>query len=254
MVEEQVMKVRLTFLQDVLGTQPTDSKIYESFLATKMRKEMEKSGYKEEKIDEKINKGMEALPNNEDGEFYRDGVTVFPRLKIKETGEEIPAIEGYLLKGFFKNACWACAKADGLSAELSAYKKYIDNMTDVNEISPIIVNDDVKKYMEEHKGTLPLFQRPIRISDRNGERVALACSEYVPAGSYIDFEITAMSEEALNFVIEWLNYGKHNGLCCWRNSGKGKFDWIDLDLGAKREINPKAIKKKGKKKKADDEE
>lgn len=244
MIGEVSMRVRLTFLEETLGTQPTDSKIYENYIATK-NPDQTKEMTKEEIANLPKVKNDDG---SEDEDFYR-GVTVFPRLRITDTKEEIPAMYGYMLKGFFKNACSACRENDGsLSANISAYKKKIDNLVHVNRISPVSIDDDTKEYMKSHKGTLPLYQRPIRVNGPKGERVALACSEYVPEGSYIDFEITTLNGEAMNWVIEWLDYGKYNGLGCWHNSGKGRFEWTDIDAGSKREIDKKFVsRKKGKK-------
>jgi hypothetical protein len=264
MVGEKTMKVRLTFLEETLGTQPSDSNIYANFLDEKQKDAAQKNGgyngkpITDEDFSNLKKEEMKNLPaaytdGSNDEDFYR-GVTVFPRLKNISTEEEVPAMYGYMLKGFFKNACSACREVEGsLSVNISAYKKKIDNLVHINRISPVIIDNDTKEYMKSHKGTLPLYQRPIRISGQKGERVALACSEYVPEGSYIDFEITTMNGEAMNWVIEWLDYGKYNGLGCWHNSGKGRFEWTDLEAGGKREIDPKCVTRKGKKKAADEE-
>lgn len=240
MVEEK-MKVRLVFLQECLGTQPTDENIYQTYIANAT-----KNG--NEQTPEMTAEELDNLPKNEDDEDFYRGVTVFPRLKILDAGSpDYPAMYGYMLKGFFKNACSTFREVDeSLSSRITAHKKKIDNQVHVNRISHVNVSDDVVEYMNSHSGTLPLIQRPIRISGPSGERVALACSEYIPEGSSVDFEITTFSKEMMNLVIEWLDYGKYNGLGCWHNSGKGQFDWIDIDLGKKREIDPKFLPAKRK--------
>ena len=74
-------------------------------------------------------------------------------------------------------------------------------------------------------GELGNCQRPIRTTGPQGERVALANSETIPAGSSITFEIILFDEDHEDVVTEWLNYGKWRGLAQWRNSGKGRFTW-----------------------------
>ena len=58
-----------------------------------------------------------------------------------------------------------------------------------------------------------------------GERVSLANSEQIPAGSTCEFEITCMDDAHEKAVMEWLDYGKLRGLGQWRNSGKGRFTY-----------------------------
>ena len=72
-------------------------------------------------------------------------------------------------------------------------------------------------------------QRPLRASGPSGERVALAHSETVPAGSYIEFTIEMWTDDLEKVVRECLDYGARRGLGQWRNSGKGTFYWEELD-------------------------
>lgn len=66
-------------------------------------------------------------------------------------------------------------------------------------------------------------QRPLRASTAQGERVALANSETVPAGSWCDVEITVLKDDLIKMVKECLAYGKLKGIGQWRNSSKGRF-------------------------------
>ena len=50
-------------------------------------------------------------------------------------------------------------------------------------------------------------QRPLRAQTAQGERVSLANSEEIPAGSTCEFEILLMDESLENAVLEWLDYG-----------------------------------------------
>jgi hypothetical protein len=55
-----------------------------------------------------------------------------------------------------------------------------------------------------------------------GDRVALARSETVPAGTTMDFSVTCLNDSMVPVVIEWLQYFRLHGLSQWRNSGKGR--------------------------------
>ena len=74
-------------------------------------------------------------------------------------------------------------------------------------------------------GEIGTCQRPLRASTAQGERIALASSETVPAGSFIDVEITILKDDLEDMVKECLAYGKLHGMMQWRNSGKGRFEW-----------------------------
>lgn len=68
-------------------------------------------------------------------------------------------------------------------------------------------------------------QRPLRAQTPQGERIALAMSETVPKGCYIDVKITLLKDDLQAMVEQCLDYGKLRGIGQWRNSGKGRFEW-----------------------------
>ena len=71
-------------------------------------------------------------------------------------------------------------------------------------------------------------QRPLRAQTAQGERISLANSETVPAGTQVEFTIMVMVDSLMKNVIEWLDYGQLNGIGQWHNSGKGRFTWTDI--------------------------
>lgn len=194
------MKIRITLLEDMLGTAPNNENIYTEFIASKApdAKSVE---------DEIESVGLE--------EYTDKQITVFHRNK-----EGKPIIFDYLIKGFFKNACKAMREVPGsLSSNLAAYKGKIDNLVFVG---PRMIDIN-------YEGEITICERPLRASTAQGERVALSMSESIPAGSTMELTITTLNETMMKFVIEWLNYGKFNGLGQWHNSGKGRFTWECLD-------------------------
>ena len=72
-------------------------------------------------------------------------------------------------------------------------------------------------------------QRPLRASTAQGERVALANSETIPAGSTFTFTINLLDESLEGAVRECLDYAELHGFFQWRNSGKGTAWWEELD-------------------------
>jgi hypothetical protein len=50
----------------------------------------------------------------------------------------------------------------------------------------------------------------------------------VAAGAQVEFTIVCLVDEDVDYVKEWLDYGRFNGIGQWRNSGKGRFTWEQI--------------------------
>ena len=77
-------------------------------------------------------------------------------------------------------------------------------------------------------GKIDFFTRSLRASTAQGERIALAASERIPPGTWFEVEVLCMNKDNLNWVRNWLAYGRLNGLLQWRNAGYGQFAWEEL--------------------------
>lgn len=195
----KTMKVRLEFLEEVLGTASADPEIHETYIASNAP---DTPTRKEE---------IEALGAEE---VFEKSMTIFP----KENG--IPFLWDYQIKGFFKDSCGMMRKVTGsVSSKMKAYKKEIDGLIFIKE----------RKIPFQFDGEMGICQRPLRAQTAQGERIALSSSETIPAGAAIEFEIECLVDSDMNAVIEWLDYGKLRGIGQWRNSGKGKFVWKSID-------------------------
>ena len=192
--------VKLTFLQDILGTAPNDEEIYANYIASKSP---DASTISEE---------VAAVGVDE---VTEKGTTVFPR---DENGK--PFIYDYQIKGFFKDACGMLARVKTTeSSKLKAYKKVIDGL----------IFAEPRKIEIETDDEITICQRPLRAQTAQGERVALASSEQIKAGASITFTIRTLQDSLVTTIKEWLDYGKLRGLGQWRNSGMGKFDFEVLE-------------------------
>ena len=190
------MKVRITLLEELLGTASNNREIHSEFIASKApdaksrEEEIEAIG-----VDAEVEKSMTVFPKDENGHvFYWD----------------------YQIKGFMKDSCGMLRKVTGTkSSGLKAYKKEIDGLIFINE-RRIPINFD---------GEIGNCQRPLRAQTAQGERISLANSETIPAGATMEFTIQCLVDADMAAVIEWLDYGKLRVLGQWRNSGKGRFSW-----------------------------
>lgn len=135
--------------------------------------------------------------------------------------ERVPFCWDYQIKGFFKDACSSLRRVPGTrSSKLTAFKKVIDGT--------VFVEQRRIPFQLPEGAECGRCERPLRASSASGERVALAASETVPAGTVLEFSILVMNPKDAETVREWLDYGALRGLFQWRNSGKGRFGWEEV--------------------------
>ena len=197
----KTLEAKLTFTEEVLGTSPNDEDIYRNFIGSKAPDA--------QTVEEEVAAmGADAVAEK--------GMTVFAR---DEDGN--PCLYDYHVKGHFKDACSMLKKATGsLSKDIKAHKKMIDGLVFVN---PRLIPLEIP----EGK-TMGVCQRPLRAQTAQGERVALAMSESVPAGTTCTIEITCLTDDDVKYVREWLDYGHFRGIGQWRNAGKGSYTWEEI--------------------------
>lgn len=194
------MKVKLTFTESILGTSPANEDIYREFIASKA----ENAATIE---DEVAALGVEAVTEK--------GMTVFPR-----TEDGTPFLYDYQIKGFFKDTCGGLKRVKGtISSGIKAYKKEIDKL----------IFPEPRCIPFENWESIGVCQRPLRAQTPQGERISLAMSEEIPAGASITFDIVCISPDHEKAIREWLDYGKYSGIGQWRNSGKGRFTWEEVE-------------------------
>lgn len=199
MKEPKEIKVRITFIEEVLGTSSNNPEIHREYIASKAPDAA------------KISEEVEAIGVED---VVEKGMTVFPR-----TNDGKPFFWDYQIRGFFKDACSSLRKVTGSeSSKIKAYKKEIDGLIFVE---PRVIPFNLS-------GEIGECQRPLRASTAQGERIALSHSETVPAGSTVEFTILLLNASHEKAVREWLDYGRLRGIGQWRNSGKGKFTWEEI--------------------------
>ena len=191
------IKVQLTFIDDLLGTMPGNRDIFTDFVAKKA---------------ETVNEEAEAIPVDE---ALEKGTTVFPR-----TADDKPFLYDYQIRGYFKESCKFLKKVDGTkSAKEKAYKQKIDGLIFVKDRQNVINTDK----------EIGICERPLRASTPQGERISLSRSESIAEGATIEFTVVCMVDSDIDLVKEWLDYGRFHGTGQWRNSGKGRFTWKEVE-------------------------
>lgn len=199
-MNENIIRARLYFFEPILGLSPANEDIYRDFVASKAPDAAS--------IEEEVEAlGVDAVAE--------DRMTVFPRME-----DGTPFFWDYQIKGFFKDTCGGLRKIKGTeSSKIKAFKKQIDKL-----IFPA-----PRKIPIIFEGEMGECQRPLRASTPQGERISLAISEEIPAGAHIDVDIIYLSDDDDDLIREWLDYGRLSGISQWRNSGKGRFLWEELD-------------------------
>lgn len=256
-VPQMVMRVRITFIDEMLGTMPTDPEIYKKWIATKAENpEVAMQQIAELFPKKKLPEPKEAkTAGDKDGEAKEDeeentkGTTALYR-----DPDGRPFLYGYMFKGQFKAACSALKaikRTDShkgyASASLTAFKKKIDLHVHVQEITPHLDGDVVltpiamepsqrasrKIYLNFPDGKVVTgsCQRPLRVDGQKGERVCLADSETAPAGTTAEFEVLLLDASLGEMVEEWLACGMFDcGMGQWRSAGKGAFTYEILSI------------------------
>lgn len=199
------MKIRITLTEEVLGSSPSNEELLASYIASKAPTD----DLTEQEVD------------NIKAQAAEERMTIFPK-----TADGTPFIYDYQIKGLFKDSCKALATAGKAGypggkhcAALKAYKKAIDGLIFV---SPREIPYDL------HGLKMGFCERPLRAQTPMGERVSIAKSETVPAGSTIEFEVNCLDPKLEDVVRECFDYGTLRGLGQWRNSGKGRFEWEEI--------------------------
>lgn len=198
-METKTIKCRLTFTEELLGSQPNNPDIYRDFIASKAPDALSA----EEEI---ASIGVDA--------FVEKGMSVFHR-----DADGDPVLYDYQIKGFFKEAAASLRKVAGTKCSaIKAFKKEIDGLV-------FVYPRMIKLNMPAPLGECP---RSLRADTAQGPRTSLANSESAPAGTTIDIEIDCLTPTMESLVRECLEYGRRRGIGQWRNASKGRFVFEEI--------------------------
>jgi hypothetical protein len=193
-VKSKTLHFVLEFQEELLGTASANPEVHREFIASKAPNAQSTE-------EEVAALGVEGV--------VEKGMTIFHKHEGK------PFIFDYVIKGFCKDACSMLSRVPGtLSSKLKAHKKVIDGL---------IFPQPRRIMLQLPKGgAIGNNQRPLRAQTAQGERIALANSETVPAGTRIAFEMYLLDEGLESLVLEWFEYAKLRGFGAWRNASHGR--------------------------------
>jgi hypothetical protein len=207
------MFVQATLIEPLLGSASGSPDIHREFIASKapdaQSLEEEVAAIGAEKV---IEKTMTVFPRNEKGQ---------------------PIIWDYQIRGHFKGAAAACAMLEGTLSR----KAFLNTKEKVSKAGiQKTVDRTIFVFPRQIIIHLPKgekighLSRPLRGQTAQGERVSIANSEMIPAGSTFDFEVRGPLKRPLedslhDLVVEWLNYAEDGGFLQWRNGGFGRFKY-----------------------------
>lgn len=256
----KALKLKVTLVEETLGGAPGDPEVYENYIIqNKLMQEDRRlrAAKTEEEIEaavsdarKRADEELEALRKKMEEEGVEDtvekGSTVFLR-----DDDGTPLMWDHQIKGFLKeaidglrniNGSFLDDKAAGSSKEkddgeaekttkkaakkktraqslglgTTQYKKTIDRQ--------IFVEPRRIRLQMPEGSEVTWCERPIRVTTMQGERVALARSEAVPAGTTFEITISIYNHKLVDVVKQALMYGRLKGLGQWRSGGKGSFE------------------------------
>ena len=210
------MHIRVHFFDTILGTSPQDPNVYKEFLLKK----------NPELTQEQIDAELEMLANAVE---FREGLLESPEVDAatkefeKHTtiflrhADGTPCTAGHQWKGFYKEKIQALNFM--LAKKISAFKKKVDLCFFIEPDFPAIITQE----------KMDIFQRPLRTSGPQGERVALSSSEQIYPGAYCEFDTIYTHQEFAPLIRQCLDYALLSGTAQWRSAGHGRFMWEELD-------------------------
>ena len=206
------MRIRITFTDPVLGGGMSDPVAHADRISAQAP------------TPELAASEVASLPEQE--EDATTPLTVFYR---DENGG--PCLLDYQIRGFLKEALGVrfafeapALKVHSFSVSYWTHKKVVDNAVFVTP-RHITLTPPPGTEIE----TVDLDTRALRCTTMRGERIALASSEMLPAGTTAEFEVETLHKKLDELLPGCFDYGAKKGIGQWRNSGRGRFTWELLE-------------------------
>lgn len=211
-----VSKFRITFLELSLATSPGNRELMTTYkqpadLPAAKKAEEAAALPSADEINGEIEKASTVFPKDAAGIFAWD----------------------YQMRGFLKEALSSLIELGESDISKWAYKRAIDQFVFVGPRQIRYLNDAGTPLLHA-AGAL---ERPLRATTMQGDRVCLARSEYVPAGTRMEFTITVqtttnaknkVARVDMDLVRACLDRGAFVGFSQWRSGSYGRFMWEEI--------------------------
>lgn len=194
---------RIRFLHPILGTVPKDKEIYKNYIESKKPPTTEEN--EADNIEEIEEKGWTGFMADANGLFlYNYMVLGF----LKAAGEVLSSLFTVEKE---KKGVTTAEKLKGIKSKIDKFVFCSPRRIYFNKQVP--------------DGSI---ERPIRVMTRQGIRVSLTRSDYVNAGTELEFTLQLIPNKEITWdVIETLlQYGEYSGLGQFRNGSYGQFEWL----------------------------
>ena len=202
-------RFRLTLTEEMLGSACGNPDVHKEFIASKSADAA------------KMEEEMASLPA---ADLENKAKTVFHR-----DDDGTPMLFDYQIRGFLKEAIGILLDTPKFAKEIKIGKTKLSKYTYKRIVDNYVFVEPRRIRLSNPIGAD--CTRPLRADTMKGERVSLATSETVPAGTTLEFSVETMSggDDFDELINACLRYGAKKGLGVWRNSGKGRFSFLVLD-------------------------
>lgn len=246
----RTFRVTIKLLNPALGTVPHNRSLWTTYKAqgviddaAKMRKDIANAGLNPEQA--MLAGGLEPATEanarkkaEEEAEMIVDSAMTGYTGFLKDAhGKEIQS--AHVIKAVLKNAASVYKTFGPLKQLKNKVQKYVFIR---EKFVPIVLGPNPDNWagedghpMVQDGPTGPVCERPLRASTPQGERVALTCSDVVPAGSTIQFHLVLVNGSGLTdmHLVRLFAYGQLEGIGQWRSSNVfGQFEiseFVELD-------------------------
>ena len=256
--------VRCRTTEIMLGTVPGDPNIHRNYIIAKRPLD----DHSELIAEEEAAAQELAMSNRQLSDVEQDmNITIFPQARFIKISDSVyldpqydvipegqyeevilPFLYDYQWRGSFKESISMLTKASGgkknasedtykyACAGITNYKKVVDGSWFVPQHKiPLHYPKTYRDMNNEEQSTLDangnfrLFTRTMRVDTMQGPRVAMATSEWLPAGTEFWFPIRLLNIQDLKPLLETLDYKAFVGMLQWRGGGHGTLIWTLCD-------------------------
>src|SRR6266487_4961711 len=221
------LAIRVTFTEPVLGSASGNPQIHEEFIAAKAAKDA--GPRKDDAVTHAAEEVKAVTPLTEEQieEQIEAKSTIFP---VDKKGL---FIWDYAVRGMIKEALRTLIDLGESKISKWQYRRVIDSTLFAYPRKLYLHMPDSNSIWQAPTDTL---QRSLRVNTLQGERIALANSQRLPAGTWFEAELELLlpAEKSnpqlltMKLVKECLDYGKYKGKLQWRSGGFGKFSYREI--------------------------